>query len=406
MFMTALPRSIDEYRINASSPSGDLLTLGHFYAEVGGYCSSVMQPSFLKIADKCRHRFGRIVNRLIDRGVISDESDMYVAPECGYDISRIKDMSVEELGRQFRLCYHLSSSFQYEGREHFTYYRQRRIVDELLSRRASSRSERIVIDSCNVIYANEIENLSFVLRKPVGDIRRGDVLDASETYTEQQIIALLRAYSGYKDVMEREALVECVDLALDMIESSPQPHLLIDLISEVAQLKCRRLLTVPDKMIPMLENAVIKCYRCKDVSRTRLILPMLIVAHEIEDYSWYRKVSRIINPCYRNIIDSNVDISDIDEIIQQINVVVKCCEFVRRFNFRKSAPSITSLIHRILSSRYCMTATQIHHLLEAGKEYEEISPEMTELTAKLQNRLDELASQGDIEAKAYMLYEL
>lgn len=240
-----LPARVRNYRISATSPTEELMPLGQIYAEVGDYAATILDREHLALARLCSSGLKKLVSVLIDRGVIVSEDDLYNMEESETSPQNLSAMTVDELHRLYRQWPLRHRRIVEEGREHFTFHYEGRIVRELLSRKAANKSEQFKIDYCALTYANECENMSHVLAKPL--IADNDKLrsDRTRIYTPTELLALIRLYRDYCDIAEREMLVEYIDFALDFIQKSDEKVSVLELATEIAELGRKKIVNCP-----------------------------------------------------------------------------------------------------------------------------------------------------------------
>ena len=142
------------------------------------------------------------------------------------------------------------------GREHLTYYYEGRIVRELNSRKASTKDEQLKIDYCSFAYKTELENLSSIISKPIVVNRNKLEPDCRREHSPAELTALIRLYSDYRDVTEREILVEYVDYALDIIDSTDDKASVLALAAELVELARRKIVVVPQRVTDFLADAI------------------------------------------------------------------------------------------------------------------------------------------------------
>lgn len=240
-----LPARVRNYRISATSPTDELVVLGQIYAEVGDYASTVLDREHLALARFCSSGLKKLVPVLIGRGTIVTEDDLYDIDEADLGHTDLSSMTVDELYRLYRQWPLRHRRRIEEGREHFTFYYEGRIVRELLTRKTANKSEQFKIDYCTLTYANECENMSHVFSKPV--LAGNDKLrpDSTRIYAPAELLALIRLYSDYRDITEREMLVEYTDFALDLIQRSEDKASVLELATEIADLGRKEILNCP-----------------------------------------------------------------------------------------------------------------------------------------------------------------
>lgn len=63
----SLPSRIMNYKVSATSPTDELVTIGQILSEVGDYASSIPDRDHLSLTRKCALRFKKVVDELISR---------------------------------------------------------------------------------------------------------------------------------------------------------------------------------------------------------------------------------------------------------------------------------------------------------------------------------------------------
>lgn len=114
-----------------------------------------------------------------------------------------------------------------------------------MRRKAVSKQEQLKIDYCIANYNNELDNLSFILSCPISVDDNKTFPEPAKAYTPNELLQLIKQYSRYRDVIEREILLKYVDYALDMIaEDSARPGIR-HLASEIANLGRQNIIKLP-----------------------------------------------------------------------------------------------------------------------------------------------------------------
>lgn len=394
----ALPSRIMNYNVSAASPTDELLTLGQILSEVGDYASTVLDHDHLSLSRKCGTRLKKVVGELKARNSHFSVEGLYdILPEKPglSDKSELTMMTVSELHYQYRRWPLRHKERTAKGRERLTFYYEGRIVRELLHRKAANKGEQFKIDYCVATYNNELENLSFILSRPVKLDDDKIFPDSSRIYTTDELTALIRLYSDYRDVTEREILTECVDLALDQLKTDKDTFTSLPLLTVIAELGSRKTIRVPEWVNRRLCDIVKNSESSKEYALAEAMLTLDMVNC---DTSFERKAQRIINHCYKRAF---ADDAKIDEQIYGLHVAVTCCDYVTRFSVRKTAALWNKVSSRILSSGIVLTSKKIFQLLEIAKELEGFAPIETKSKEALKQLLEELAKSDFPEAKAY-----
>ena len=242
----ALPSRIMNYKVSTVSPTDELITIGQILSEVGDYACTVLDKEHLSFTRKCAGRLKKVVGELTSRGCIRSSDDLYEIQEVTAESSDLSAMSIGELHKLYRQWPIRHQKRLKEGKEHMTYYYEGRIVRELQSRKPATKDERLKIDYCNATYSNELDNMSFIFSCPVETDSDKIYPDKSKVYSPDELADLIRRHSHYRDVAEREILIEYVDYALDMLEHTGSNHESVRLLTEVADLGQRKVIKVPE----------------------------------------------------------------------------------------------------------------------------------------------------------------
>lgn len=243
----ALSSRVINYRISAASPSDELITLGQILSEVGDYACTVLDSEHLSLARKCASLLKKVVAELMSRCCIQSPGDLYKIPDGQTEATDLTAMTIGELHNLYRRRPVRHQKRAAQGREHMTYYYEGLIVSELQSRSAANRNEQLKIDYCVATYRNELNNMSFIFSCPVKADDDKIYPDRTKNYSPAELAALIRRYSRYRDIIEREILIEYVDYALDMLDCEGSNDDTALLQAVVADLGRQRIIRIPDR---------------------------------------------------------------------------------------------------------------------------------------------------------------
>lgn len=387
--MTRLPNRIKNYGISPESPSAELLTLGRIYSEIGAYVSSASDRKNLAFAGTCDHRLHNVVVELTRRGVISSIEDLNKISSEDFGNKDLEELSIGSLYNLYRQWPLRHQARLEEGREHLTYYYEGRIVRELNSRKASTKDEQLKIDYCSFAYKTELENLSSIISKPIVVNRNKLEPDCRREHSPAELTALIRLYSDYRDVTEREILVEYVDYALDIIDSTDDKASVLALAAELVELARRKIVVVPQRVTDFLADAI----EDTAIPDVRKVMPMLTLELITGDRTLSRKAQRIINRCYKACQEKPA--------VDEIYTAIVCCEYVSRFSARKMVAVLNDFIKNKLTETLSLTTTQISRLLEAASELAPYAKTSEAAKTALLDILAERSKEHDLEARAY-----
>lgn len=206
-----------DYRVSVKSPTDELLTLGQIFSEVGDYASTILDRKHLSLSRRCVTRLNKVVDELVSRQCILSAENLYDMPESEPVSSDLGSLSIDELHCLYRRWPIRHSERRAEGRESMSFYYEGQIAREIKSRKATNKGEQFKIDYCTAMYDNELSNMSYLFSHPVQVDNEKIYPDNERRYTPGELTALICLYKDYRDIVEREILVEYVDYALDWL---------------------------------------------------------------------------------------------------------------------------------------------------------------------------------------------
>lgn len=92
--------------------------------------------------------------------------------------------------------------------------------------------------------------------------------ETERVYTPAELTALIKLYANYRDVSERELLVEYVDYALDFIVNAQDKAYVLAIVTEIAELGRKKIICTPSWVPTLSQKALppppiaIKLSRC------------------------------------------------------------------------------------------------------------------------------------------------
>lgn len=396
--VTALPSRIMNYRVSADSPTEELMTLGQIFAEVGDYMSTILDREHLSLSRRCGTMLKKVVGELISRQSIRSVDNLYDMPLVELDNIDLSALTISELQSLYRLWPQRHKERDAEGREHYTFYYEGRIVRELRHRKAANQTEQLKIDYCVATYNNELDNMSFVFSCPVQADEEKIFPDSSKRYSPDELTALISLYRDYRDIMEREILVEYADYALDMLAQDIDTTSMLGFLAEMAELGRKKIIRIPGWINKKLEDTIKQALVAKTGNDVELSFAMLTLQMLNGDTSLIDKARRIINRCYKSAFEADADLG---ERVEKLHAAVTSCDYVSRFSVRKVAAVWHELVSRVLSSCVGFTSKHMFQLLEIARECEEYADISDELRNRIKQMLEEKAKTDSTESNAY-----
>lgn len=317
--VTALPPRIMDYRVSASSPTGELLTLGNILEEAGAYASTSSDRSRRAFSRRCDAKFRRVASELRSRNCTSAADDV-----CTATSADLRTLSVGDLYRLFRGRTRRQSRRAAEGREPLTCWLESDILAELRSRQAADRDEQLKIDYCAIAHSNELENLSTLLALPLE--ASGEPLPPvpGRDCTPGELLSIIEHCANFRSVRAREMLVRAADLALDLLgpdfgsdsasatssasasDSVPASFSAdparLELLAAIADLHLRRLIAIPAWVDSALERTVTAALRDPHFDQLSLAIPLLTLHLLTGDPAHERHAAHIITRAYRDAL--------------------------------------------------------------------------------------------------------
>ena len=380
----SLPSRIKDYKVSAKSPVDELFTLGRIYGDLGDYARTILDRRHMSLSRQCSERLDKVVSELMARGCIQSEDDLFETPGSETTTSDLPAMGVDELYTHYLRSPLRREQRITEEREHFTYYYERRIVRELLTRKASDTAEQLKIDYCAITYGNDLENLSRVLSLPVSGKRDRLEYDRGRSYTPAELLALIKLYAGYRDIEERELLIEYVDVALDSIREAEDKASVLALATEIAELGKKKKVSCPRWVTDVIEEGLESAQDCDKV------LPMLTQSAIRNDEFLERKAQRIVNRCYKACLTAPTT--------EMLYVAVLCSDYVSRYSVHRMATAWNHLCELALNPETDAPTSQLVRLLEISEEIAPYADLSTELSTRQKQTLKTRARHRDLEA--------
>ncbi len=322
--VTALPPRIMDYRVSASSPTGELLTLGSILEEAGAYASTSSDRSRRAFSRRCDAKFRRVASELRSRNCTAAADDV-----CTATAADLRTLSVGDLYRLFRGRTQRRNRRAAEGREPLTCWPESDILAELRSRKAADRDEQLKIDYCTIAHSNELENLSTLLALPPEASGESLPTVPDRDCPPGELLSIIERCAEFRSVRERETLVRAADLALDLLgpdfgsdsasdsasasasvpaSFSADPTRL-ELLAAIADLRLRRIITIPAWVDTALERTVTAALRDPGFDQLSLALPLLTLHLLTGNPAHERHAARIINRAYRDALRPDLSAS-------------------------------------------------------------------------------------------------
>lgn len=319
--VTALPSRIMDYRVSASSPTGELLTLGSILEEAGAYASTSSDRSRCAFSRRCDAKFRRVASELRSRNCTSAPDDV-----CTATAADLRTLSIGDLYRLFRGRTQRQSRRAAEGREPLTCWPESDILAELRSRQAADRDEQLKIDYCTIAHSNELENLSTLLALPLE--ASGETLPSvpGRDCTPGELLSIIEHCADFRSVRGRETLVRAADFALDLLgpdfglesasatssasasasaslpASFSADPVRLELLAAIADLHLRRVIAIPAWVDPALERTVTAALRDPHFDQLSLAIPLLTLHLLTGDPAHERHAAHIITRAYRDAL--------------------------------------------------------------------------------------------------------
>ena len=201
----ALTPTVTAYRITPSSPTGELLTLGRIYDEVGDYASTILDSAHRALTRLCRRRSAAVTRELRRRGILTGEATLpspLAAPAvpAAHDsdsstvetivaqavpsrathgpnasslitmTSDLTQMSISELYHHYLAWPQRHEALIAAGHEPLDFSYETLIIRELERRTAANPDEQLKKDYCLLTYRNELRNLSHLHSLPLDEL--------------------------------------------------------------------------------------------------------------------------------------------------------------------------------------------------------------------------------------------
>ena len=308
-----------DYRVSASSPTDELLTLGSILEEAGAYASTSSDRSRRAFSRRCDAKFRRVASELRSRNCTLAPDDICTAASAD-----LRTLSVGDLYRLFRGRTQRQSRRAAEGREPLTCWLESDILAELRSRKAADRDEQLKIDYCAIAHSNELENLSTLLALPIEPSGEPHPPVPGRDCTPGELLSIIEQCADFRSVRGREMLVRAADLALDLLGPDFGPEaasdsasasasaslpasfsadpVRLELLAAIADLRLRRVIAIPAWVDIALERTVTAAVRDPNFDQLSLAIPLLTLHLLTGDAAHERHAAHIITRAYRDAL--------------------------------------------------------------------------------------------------------
>ena len=377
--------SLPKYKISNSSPIEDLLVLENIYSELGGFTSTILSEKYFAFSQECVKQLNLIAN-VLERykgGTVKIEKEKVPSNE-GLDFS---SLSIAELYYLYRAWPERHKEREVDGREHMTFYFEGQIVREMKRRKNLTESDQLKVAYCEITYRCELENLSNIFSIPVSISSDSEVATVKFQYcTPSELCALITSHSEYKSIEEREFLIECIDEALDRLQSTSEKTSLLDLVSEISEVRRRKIVKVPSWTLDYLDDAINRATRNFLIPETDLVLPILTLNLQRRSPELVNKAEHIINQCYISALEKD---EILEERVNDLHMAVIYCDYVKGFSIQKVGILWNELAAMVISTSSSVSYNIISKMLEMADECENFTNISSEQKEKLKQVLEE-----------------
>lgn len=212
--------------------------------------------------------------------------------------------------------------------------------------------------------------------------------DSKRVYTSSELLALIKLYTDYQDIAEREILVEYVDIALDTIANTELKTSVLELATEVAELNRKKIVNSPKWIHGLIEEAI------ETASEQDKVLPMLTLSMIKDDRSIQGKAQLIVNQSYRMCLTSPT--------INRLYTAVMFCDYITNFNVCKMTLTWNELCESLQASETSIDTAQIARLIEIADQLTPFSIISQDMRLHLLQTLERRANRGELEAQVWL----
>lgn len=368
---TSLPTRILEYRVTRTSPSEELVILGRILADFGDYAGTKLDHDHMLLAQNCALKLREIDDVSAESERFPSSKSVSIEPEINLRATDLTSMSIHELYTLYRRWPIRHKKRYGKGQEHLTYYFEHRIVKELRKRKPTTPGEQLKIDYCLTSYANEMDNLSSIFSLPIKANENKIYPDNRKHYTAEELTALISLYCNYKDITEREILIEYVDYAIDLLEQETNSRIKLPLVTGLAEIGQRGAICIPADINTELQKIINIELENQEFSQTELVLPMLTLHLISHNQSYEQKAEEIINCTYQSLFESE---RSIKEQIANLHISVVCGDYIDNFNPDKTVNLWSRLVEDAIVTSPDIDAADIYKLIEVATELKDFIP--------------------------------
>lgn len=364
--------------------------------EVGDYASTILDKTHQAFSRKCLSLNKKVENELLKRKAVASSDEVYNSPFETIDSSDLSSLSIDQLETLYRQWKIRFNERLKDHRESLTRFFETRIIREMKRRNNLTATEQLKVDYCERTNRDELQNISAITRMPLGNA----YLDIDRCKTPQEMLGILEKLRRYKNVSEREMLIDTTDKAIDFIESNRDNSHAVNLAAELVELNRCRIISSPEWIEEYLMGTVDKWEkRPFDFDREK-ILPYL---SSIRDNKARWRAVRTLNTGYERALAFSTNDETLSDAIEDLYMAELCCTYVSKYNVRKLAAAWDRLCDYIASDAGfgSLSTAELIKLLFVANEVSGSAPISADYRLALSSQLSQRAASGDFEAEIY-----
>lgn len=406
-----------DYRISSKSPTEELMILGRLLAEVGDYASTTLDSIHLRLAKSCWTRLDKVLAQLVKREAIETKDDLFDFSNeekqvlSNFDFqdstaSQLQNLSIFELELLYRFRQSFDKSVEkFKSQQRLGLYNRYDIVLELEKRTPSDMCEQLKTDYCKLTFQNELDYSSFLLEAPIGDLPEYNPMDRTRKYTSDELLALIRSYSGYwrfKTVMQKLMLEQYIEYSMDFVDDSSDILAVAPLIAGIA----RENSSLGHSYTPWVNQKlqeVVELWEKKPSITDLYMVPVMYALHyNTKGWKYEREAKKILAAAYK---ESLLRHESIEEDIDYICTVAENLNMSYRYSIRKLLARWTEVCRQVIALDIQIVSNRIVRLLNAAKEIGIYEPVPDGIPEILLSRLAVMAEGCDLIAQIYFRHK-
>ena len=181
-------------------------------------------------------------------------------------------------------------------------------------------------------------------------------------------------------------MIECIDEALNRMQTTSNKTLFLDLASDISEVRRRNIVKVPSWTLDFLDDAINQASKDSQLSETELVLPIHTLNLQRRSPDLVHKAELIINRCYISALKNE---GTLEERVNDLHMAVTYCDYVNSYSIQTVGKLWNELAAQVISTSSSLSCNIISKMLEVAEACENFTNISSEQKDKLKQILED-----------------